>query len=232
MAAPTTGSQLWPLLVAPSARRVAHRCGARETDCVPCAPAPRPPLPRSATSYAWRRASSRASIRLSMAPTTPRVAASVIALASWVSAAGILGVLPLPPALPLASTKTTSIALHVKLRYFLFPKPTSRALCARAQTASNCYGFVGACSEHARHMRIMHAMHILLRCARTTLVTCMRNTAMSETCTAVSRLLQEGVVFNVYSGMIIGVNMPFGIKIGLGPCGTRSGLLPRPRLGA
>ena len=65
-------------------------------------------------------------------------------------------------------------------------------------------------------MRIMHAMHILLRCARTTLVTCMRNTAMSETCTAVSRLLQEGVVFNIYSGMIIGVNMPFGIKIGLG----------------
>ena len=66
-------------------------------------------------------------------------------------------------------------------------------------------------------MRIMHAMHILLRCARTTLVTCMRNTAMSETCTAVSRLLQEGVVFNIYSGIIIGVNMPFGIKIGLGP---------------
>ena len=39
---------------------------------------------------------------------------------------------------------------------------------------------------------------------------------MSETCTAVSRLLQEGVVFNVYSGTIIGVNMPFGMKIGLG----------------
>ena len=66
-------------------------------------------------------------------------------------------------------------------------------------------------------MRIMHAMHILLRCARTTLVTCMRNTAMSETCTAVSRLLQEGVVFNIYSGIIIGINMPFGIKIGIGP---------------
>ena len=65
-------------------------------------------------------------------------------------------------------------------------------------------------------MRIMHAMHILLRCARTTLVTCMRNTAMSETCTAVSRLLQEGVVFNVNSGMIIGVNMPFGMIIGHG----------------
>ena len=53
VAAPTTGSQLWPLLVAPSARRVAHRCGARETDCVPCAPAPRPPLLRSVASYAW-----------------------------------------------------------------------------------------------------------------------------------------------------------------------------------
>ena len=64
----------------------------------------------------------------------------------------------------------------------------------------------------------MHAMHILLRCARTTLVTCMRNTAMSETCTAVSRLLQEWVVFNVNSGMIIGVNMPFGMIIGHGPC--------------
>ena len=45
----------------------------------------------------------------------------------------------------------------------------------------------------------------------------MRNTAMSETCTAVSRLLQEGVVFNIYSGIIIGINMPFGIKIGIGP---------------
>ena len=68
-------------------------------------------------------------------------------------------------------------------------------------------------------MRIMHAMHILLRCARTTLVTCMRNTAMSETCTAVSRLLQEWVVFNVNSGMIIGVNMTFGMIIGHGPLG-------------
>ena len=137
-----------------------------------------PGRPRRSPGQRAPTAAAAASIRLSMAPTTPRVAASVIALASWVSAAGILGVLPLPPALPLASTKTTSIALHVKLRYFLFPKPTSRALCARAQTASNCYGFVGACSEHARHMRIMHAMHILLRCARTTLVTCMRNTAI------------------------------------------------------
>ena len=44
----------------------------------------------------------------------------------------------------------------------------------------------------------------------------MRNTAMSETCTAVSRLLQEWVVFNVNSGMIIGVNMPFGMIIGHG----------------
>ena len=69
-------------------------------------------------------------------------------------------------------------------------------------------------------MRIMHAMHILLRCARTTLVTCMRNTAMSETCTAVSRLLQEWVVFNVNSGMIIGVNMPFGMIIGHGRAGS------------
>ena len=33
----------------------------------------------------------------------------------------------------------------------------------------------------------------------------------------VSRLLQEWAVFNDNSGMIIGVNMPFGIKIGLGP---------------
>ena len=45
----------------------------------------------------------------------------------------------------------------------------------------------------------------------------MRNTAMSETCTAVSRLLQEWVVFNVNSGMIIGVNMTFGMIIGHGP---------------
>ena len=75
-------------------------------------------------------------------------------------------------------------------------------------------------------------MHILLRCARTTLVTCMRNTAMSETCTAVSRLLQEGVVFNVYSGMIIGVNMPFGIKIGLGPDTGGEGVNAKVRAGA
>ena len=47
----------------------------------------------------------------------------------------------------------------------------------------------------------------------------MRNTAMSETCTAVSRLLQEWVVFNVNSGMIIGVNMTFGMIIGHGPVG-------------
>eukprot|EP01048_Picozoa_sp_COSAG05_P005400 COSAG05_NODE_319_length_11483_cov_406.525604_3_plen_205_part_00 len=36
MAAPTTDSRLRSLLAAPSARRVAHRCGARETDCFPC----------------------------------------------------------------------------------------------------------------------------------------------------------------------------------------------------
>ena len=53
MAAPTTDSRLWSLLAALSARRVAHRCGARETDCVPCAPAPRPRLLRSVASYAW-----------------------------------------------------------------------------------------------------------------------------------------------------------------------------------
>ena len=48
--APTTDSRLRSLLAAPSARRVAHRCGARETDCVPCAPAPRPRLLRSVAS--------------------------------------------------------------------------------------------------------------------------------------------------------------------------------------
>ena len=36
VAAPTTDSRLRSLLAAPSARRVAHRCGARETDCFPC----------------------------------------------------------------------------------------------------------------------------------------------------------------------------------------------------